>query len=685
VRVSLLGSLQVEDGEGPIALGAAKERSLVAALALSPGSVVSTDSLITALWGDDPPAAARKTLQTYVWNLRQALGADVITTEPPGYVLQIETDDVDLVRFRALVRDGEAAMRAGDATTASERLREALGQWRGDPFAGVASHTGLAAEAVRLQEERLSALDARVAADLAAGRHADIVGELEVLVHDHPYRERLWGYLMTALYRCGRQADALAAYQRARDLLTSELGLEPGGELQRIEAAILRQNPSLAAPTPSPGDPARTIIRSPVRYARSSGGVSVAYEVAGSGPIDILVIPGFIHHLDLWWNAPTDGLVRALTSLGRLIAFDKRGMGLSDRPESIGVDDWIDDALAVLDATGSERPIVLGSSGGSITALRLVERYPERVRGLILWAGVARHLPGPDYDLGYPPELVDPFIEEFEAGWGTGVHLGFFAPSRAHDPAARAYFARYQQLSAGPAAAMRFFRVLLEEDVRDALPNIAVPTLLVHAEREQPVPLAQAQYVADRIPGAQLVTVDSDVHLMCLSDAIDQMSVEMDAFIRRITAEQTLADAEPTLVTFMAIRTSSAHRRALEELVTAGGGKLQLPGSAAVFDAPGRALRCAASIAEHVAAAGGDAAIGLHTAECFATEGGYRGDAVDVAVELAAAAAPGEVLVTRTVRDLVASRELALEPRGAVGRADGVEVFALVAPTPAAT
>ena len=331
--MNLLGPFQVDGSPAGAVLGAAKERSLLATLALNPGGVVSVDSLIAALWGEDPPAAARKTLQTYVWNLRQSLGDDVIATEAPGYALRIAANDVDVGRFRTLVRDGEVAMAAGDPAKASAVLDEAVALWRGEPFGGVAAHTGLATEAIRLTEEYLSARETMFSANLAAGRHSELIGELEAFVADHPFRERFWGYLMVALYRCGRQADALATYQRARDLLVEELGLEPGGELRRIEESILRQDESLAAPerldipmSADAGTPG-TVLRSPVRYARSSDGVSVAYQVAGDGPIDILAIPGFVTHLDIWWNAPTDGLVRQLTTIGRLISFDKRGMG----------------------------------------------------------------------------------------------------------------------------------------------------------------------------------------------------------------------------------------------------------------------------------------------------------------------------------------------------------------------
>ena len=246
--MNLLGPVRVDRSEGgEVLLGAAKERSLLAALALRPGSVMAVDALIDAIWGETAPASARKTLQTYVSNLRRALGPDAVATHPSGYSLRLQPEDTDVGCFRALVREGEQALRAGRAGPAREALAAALSLGRGQALPGVGRHTGLAAEAVRLEEEFLTALETRVEADLAAGSGADLVGELEILVRDHPFRERLWSHLLVALYRSGRQADALAAYQRARRLLRDELGLPPGGELQRLERAILGQDPSLLA------------------------------------------------------------------------------------------------------------------------------------------------------------------------------------------------------------------------------------------------------------------------------------------------------------------------------------------------------------------------------------------------------------------------------------------------------
>jgi DNA-binding SARP family transcriptional activator/pimeloyl-ACP methyl ester carboxylesterase len=536
VRVRLLGPVEIEaDGE-PCVLGAAKERSLVATLALAGGAVVSTDVLIRSLWGEDQPVAARKTLQTYIWNLRQVLGSHRVGTDPVGYRLAVDPNDVDVHRFRVLVRDGDAALRAGATARARSLLADALSLWRAEPFTGVVQHTGLAAEAVRLEQERLAALEARITADLEAGLHRELVGELEFLVRDHPLRERLWGHLMVALYRSGRQADALAAYQRVRHILLDELGLEPGGELRRLEAAVLCHELPLPAVDPVLGEvPGDAIRPSPVRYARTADGVNIAYQTAGSGPVDILSVPGFIHHLDTWWNAPTDHLVRTLASIGRLVVFDKRGMGLSDRPDTIDVEGWTRDAIAVLDAVGAERTVLFGTSAGALTAIQLAARNPERVAGLVLFGGFARHLAAPDYDAGHPPEFLDAYVRHVEARWGTGVALSSAAPSLVHDPTVRAYWARYQRLSASPAAAMRFLRATSEADVRASLADIHVPTLVMHPERDMMIPVELGRYVADHIIGAEFVSLDSDIHLICVSDVIDQVADRMHRFVGRVT------------------------------------------------------------------------------------------------------------------------------------------------------
>ena len=242
----VLGSLEVVDHDGPVALGAPKQRALLAVLLLHRGEPVSSDRLIDEIWGEQPPASANKLVQGYVSNLRKVLGDGRLVTQGRGYMLRIEPGQTDVDRFEALAAGGRRELeQEGDALTAAAALREALGVWRGPPLADFAYERFAQAEIARLDEARLAALEDRIDADLASGEHARLVGELEALVREHPVRERLRGQLMLALYRSGRQADALEAYREARGWLRDELGLEPGHELRDLERAILAQDPAL--------------------------------------------------------------------------------------------------------------------------------------------------------------------------------------------------------------------------------------------------------------------------------------------------------------------------------------------------------------------------------------------------------------------------------------------------------
>jgi len=246
----VLGSLEVVDHDGQVALGAPKQRALLAVLLLHRGEPVSADRLIDELWGERPPASANKIVQGYVSNLRKVLGDGRLVTQGRGYTLRIEPGQTDVDRFEALVARGRRALADGDALTAGAVLREALAVWRGPALSDFAYQPFAQAAIARLEESRLVVLEDRIDADLASGEHARLVGELEALVHEHPLRERLQGQLMLALYRSGRQADALQTYRIARVRLIDELGLEPGPELKEMERAILEQDPALALGAP---------------------------------------------------------------------------------------------------------------------------------------------------------------------------------------------------------------------------------------------------------------------------------------------------------------------------------------------------------------------------------------------------------------------------------------------------
>lgn len=233
--------------DGPLELGAPKQRALLAVLVLHRGETVSSDRLIDAIWGEQPPASAVKAIQGYVSNLRRVLGPGVLLTLGKGYVLQIEAAQVDAERFQALATEGRHALQRGDAREAAARLRDALGLWRGQPLTDFSYERFAQAEIARLEELRLVAVEDRIDADLTLGDHATLVGELEAAVHANPLRERLRAQLMLALYRAGRQADALEVYQRGRARLVEELGLEPGPALTMLQRQILEHADSLKA------------------------------------------------------------------------------------------------------------------------------------------------------------------------------------------------------------------------------------------------------------------------------------------------------------------------------------------------------------------------------------------------------------------------------------------------------
>jgi DNA-binding SARP family transcriptional activator len=245
----LLGPLHVAGDDAALELGGTKQRSLLAMLLLHANQVVSTDRLIDALWGASPPLTCGKSIQVYVSRLRKAIADNRLVTQAPGYVLYVDPTELDLTRFEQLV----AEARRASPESASAKLRDALALWRGPPLADLAYEEFAQAEIARLEEMRLGAVEQRLEADLALGRHAELVPELETLVARHPLRERFRYQLMLALYRSERQAEALQAYRQARQELSDELGLEPSESLKQLEAAILRQDPELAPAA----DPAR--------------------------------------------------------------------------------------------------------------------------------------------------------------------------------------------------------------------------------------------------------------------------------------------------------------------------------------------------------------------------------------------------------------------------------------------
>ena len=427
---------------------------------------------------------------------------------------------------------------------------------------------------------------------------------------------------------------------------------------------------------------ANVTLAGEVRYTRS-GELSIAYQVVGSGAIDLVEVSGFLNHLEIVAEEP--GLVRFVTALARfsrVILFDRRGVGLSDRlaPDVIPtLADRIDDVRAVMDAVGSRRAVILGVSDGGPVAAQFAAAYPERTHALVLDATTACGRRRPGYPWGAPAEMVDVWAAAIERHWGTGVMARAF---RDAPEDVRQTFARMERRACTPRAAAALMRAALEADVRDVLPTIRAPTLVVH-HRDHPVfPIAGARYLAARIPGARYrehVFPFSPLDEICARKGLAEAVEEF------LTGSATPEDADRVLaaVLFTDIVDSTARAaqlgdrrwhdvlddhdgRARAAVEHAGGRIVKTTGDGVLarFDAAGRAVRCAQAIVAEGRRLGLAVRAGVHAGECEVRGDDLAGLTVHVAARVAALARAGEVLVTGTVRDVVIGGGLAFDERG---------------------
>ncbi len=663
----ILGPLQVVVDGVDITPSAPKERALLAMLLINHGQAVSVDQLVEELWPKLDGDRARRVVQVRAAALRKSLrdvqAPAAIEFVNAAYRLSVAPGDVDADRFLTLTERALGQSRGGDPAAAALSLAQALGLWRGQPLSDVRGGVSLDAEAARLDEAHLEAIEDRIDADLACGRHRDLLPELDGLVALYPLRERLWGQHVLALYRDGRQTEALQACASIRRRLADDWGVDPGPALRALETAVLEQHCSLdwvavseAGPPGTHGESSAGEIPE-IRYAKAKDGVSIAFQVTGDAPTDLIIVPGYTSHLETWWEAWSGRLVRRLASFSRLILFDKRGTGLSDRPTRVELDEWVEDVGVVLDAVGSERATILGVSAGSPIAILFAATYPERTRALMIYGGYARVLRDDDYEFGIPPAELNEGIESLEAGWGTGSALKRWCPSARDDPVAREQFGRYERISASPGAATAYLRVVCAIDVRHALPMVSAPTLVLHAARDVATPIECARYVAEHIPDATLCELDSADHLIWFSDALDEMTSRMQDFV---TGSPPAYDVNRALSTVLVVELLDAPPRPAScidcELIERFRGRAVRRGPkevVATFDGPGRAIRCALAIIHDLRSRGLDARAGVHSGECDVTNGETGGMAVEIAQRVCALAGAAELLVSQTVRDLV--------------------------------
>ncbi len=417
------------------------------------------------------------------------------------------------------------------------------------------------------------------------------------------------------------------------------------------------------------------------RYAKS-GDLSIAYAAYGDGP-DLVVAPGFISHLEVGREEPALAhFYDRLATFRRVITFDKRGTGLSDPvPDAPSLEENVEDLRAVMDAAGSERADVVGVSEGGAMAALFAAVDPERTRSLVLYGTFARVLWAPDYPWGVSAELHTQLLELAQARWGDGVGLGAWAPSCADDARMRAWWARFQRTAASPGMAHKVLALYPQIDIRAVLGTIGVPTLVLHRRDDRMVNVAMGRYLAEHIPRAMLVELDGADHLFWVGDA-DAILDEIEEFLTGVRRGPE-PDRVLATVLFTDLVGSTEHavelgdtrwrylleshqaqvRRQLErfrgrEIKTTGDGFL------ATFDGPARAIRCAQAVVDQSRGLGLETRAGVHTGECELIDDDVGGIAVHIAARVAALAEAGEVLVSSTVRDLVAGSGLTFADRG---------------------
>ncbi|MBV8727723.1 MAG: adenylate/guanylate cyclase domain-containing protein [Candidatus Eremiobacteraeota bacterium] len=420
------------------------------------------------------------------------------------------------------------------------------------------------------------------------------------------------------------------------------------------------------------------------RYAKS-GDVNIAYQVVGDGPLDLVWVPGWVSNIEYAWEEPLiRRFLERLASFSRLIVFDKRGTGLSDRvpdDQLPTLEQRMDDVRAVMDAAGSQRAAVFGNSEGSVMSMLFAATFPQRTIALVIYGGFARRMWSEDYPWAPKPEERQKFFKMIEQGWGGVVDLATLAPSVAGDPRFQERWATYLRRSASPRAALALAKMNTNVDVRRVLPAIHVPTLVMHRTGDLDVNIAEARYIAQHIPGAKFVELPGVDHLFYAGD-FDNVLGEVEEFLTgvrhapehdRILATVLFTDIVDSTRTGAEIGDRrwrdllDGHNRLVRrEIGRFSGREIKTTGDGflATFDGPARAVRCALASCSDVKELGIEIRAGLHTGECEVIGDDVGGVAVNIAARVMDEAMPSEVLVSSTVRDLVAGSGLHFDSRG---------------------
>ena len=421
-----------------------------------------------------------------------------------------------------------------------------------------------------------------------------------------------------------------------------------------------------------------------VRYAHSADGIDIAYQVAGDGPVDIVFVPGFVSHLDLMWDFPTFAAIRdRLAQIGRVVTFDKRGTGLSDRTLGFGsLEARMHDIRDVMDAVGMTDAHLFGISEGGPLAVLFAAQHPERARSIAIYGTFARLLRGPDYESDIDEELVDVFVDAVRDNWGSGRAMSYFIQHIPRSDDIRRMVSRYERNACTPQMAADVLRRNAEIDIRALLPSVRVPVLVLHSRDDPLVPVDHARRLAEQLPQARFVEGAGDFHATWDSEDLWFLD-EVEHFISgerptRQPAQRVLATVMFTDIVGSTERAAAMGDRPWRKVLDRhdevgantvdrfGGRVVKTTGDGllATFDSPSAGVRCAREVEERVAPFGLQIRAGVHTGEVELRGGDVGGIGVHIGARIAALAGPGEVWVSRTVKELTTGSGLTLRPCG---------------------
>lgn len=669
LEMFLFGPPRLKRQGRSIEFGLRKALALFVYIAVTRGNF-SRDELATLLWPENNARTARANLRRTLYVVNKNVDEDVLLSSEDLIYLNPEVDIwTDVEAYQRII--GECIIESEpsidiDAECISS-LEKAIALYDGDFLAGFSLPDSAEFDEWQFFEtESLRRLLAIALKQLVSAYEAH--GDLARGIHHarrwlslDPMHEPAHRILMRLYEKSNQHAAALRQYKECERILDQELGVSPEPDTVELYQRIrLHRDSEIISPT---------IVKPEVKYV-SSDDVHIAYVELGKGPVDILWVCGYITHMEhIWELSELASFFKQQASYARVILFDRRGVGLSERlgyPPTM--DNTLDDILAVMHATNSKYPILLGYLEGGPTSILFSATYPERVSGLILYGTRAKWTRSEDSPWMITREQYDRWLQNIYENWGKPLNLEHYAPSRAHEPRLQDWWAKFMRLASSPGGLKAVLEVMRDIDVRDILPAIRIPTLILQRKNDRVVRVEAARHLASKIPGAKYVELEGDDHWFFIGDT-EPIQREIQNFVQNLGSpkipecvlatillvEVVSENLEDNMIPVSRIHSEPTYAFLHREVARFHGNEVSWEKGcyAATFDGPTRAIYCAKAIIKLANQLGIRLRAGLHTGECEFKIGKLAGTAVRIAEEVLRAASPGEVFVTSTVKDLV--------------------------------